>query len=268
MAFQTSPRGDADGLTVAIEHVGPIELRALADSLAALSAMYARYAERERLPLPDERVRLFVREIRSGSILVDLVAVASQAPVVAEHAAMVAKSVAGFAGSVRDVIDHFRGVRAEPPKDLDKRDADDIRRVVEPVAIQPGASIGFVARDNAQVTVNLVLPSNDAAAVQRRAEHYSSLQSLPATGLHRRSLFYWHQAQDKVGGAAGDRGVIEAISARPVKTVFANERAKAEMLGEALFRFAYVVDVDVQTIGGQPRLYKVLEVRDRVERED
>ncbi len=40
------------------------------------------------------------------------------------------------------------------------------------------------------------------------------------------------------------------------------------MLGEALFRFAYVADVDVQTIGGQPRLYRVLEVHDRVERED
>jgi len=40
------------------------------------------------------------------------------------------------------------------------------------------------------------------------------------------------------------------------------------MLGEALFRKAYLVDVDVQTISGKPSLYKILAVTDSFDRDD
>src|ERR1700736_1790079 len=41
------------------------------------------------------------------------------------------------------------------------------------------------------------------------------------------------------------------ISPNPVKTIFASEDAKAAMLDEALFRKAYVVDVDLTANGRQ-----------------
>lgn len=254
--------------TVAIEHVGPIEVKALAESLGALGSSFARFVQRQGLPLPEEEVRLYVREIRSGSILIDLVALASQAPVVAEHAAAVSRSVLEFAGNVNGIVDYFRGRRAAPPEKVDRRDVEDVGKVLEPIAAQHGSHVTFTAAEGAIQVVNFQVGSNDAAAVLHRAEHWAAMQALPANGIREKVLFYWYQAQDKAAKAAGDRGVIESISKAHVKTIFASEEAKAEMLDEALFRFAYVVDVDVQTIGDKPRLYKILQVHDRIEREE
>ncbi len=117
------------------------------------------------------------------------------------------------------------------------------------------------------IIVNQTVNSNDANAIQNRAAGWIANHAEPLRGVLRGQLFYFFQARDDKEATTGDRGIIEAISPHPVKTIFANETAKVAMLDEALFRKAYVVDLEVHTIDGRPRLYKILEVSSSFDRE-
>lgn len=251
-------------LTLHIDHSGPIELTKLTESLSALAASYARFADKIGLAINGDDVRLYVKEIRSGSIIVELVALATTVPMVIEQA----RSVLDFARHLAETIKYFRGEAPKPPADTTAKDAQEVKQLLGPIAADPKATLNLIARDNAKVSVTLNLNSNEANAVQNRASNFAAQQAAPASGLRQQMLFYWYQARDQRRAKAGDLGIIEAISPRAVKTVIASDGVKDEMLGEALFRKAYVVDVDVQTISDRPKLYRILRVIDSFDRDD
>jgi len=86
--------------------------------------------------------------------------------------------------------------------------------------------------------------------------------------MMRGQLFCRFQARDQARAKSGDKGIIEAISRKPVKVIFSDEGTKGRMLTEALFQKAHVVDVDVQTIGDEPRPCKIVRLIDSFDRDD
>lgn len=178
-----------------------------------------------------------------------------------------AKSIVDFAGHVVDILKFFKGDSATEPADLKPKDVQDVTRFIGPVANDARSVMNINASDGATVNVNYSVTSNEANAAQNRAKNWIARHAEPTYGIQHGQLFYFFQARDDSHAKTGDRGVIEAISPYPVKTIFANEPAKQAMLNEALFRKAYVVDVDVQTINGRPRLYRIIEVTDSLDRD-
>lgn len=251
-------------LVITLHHGGPIELGVLTDSLQALASQFARFADARGIGINGDEVRLHVKEIRSGSIIVELVALAAIVPLAITHTS----AVLDFAVKLAETVKYFRAEKADPPDDLKPKDAQELSRLVGPTAADPKGMIQIEASDAATVNVKIVMSSNDANAVQNRISHWSATQAAPVSGVRKQQLFYFFQARDDRSAAQGDRGIIEAISKRPIKTIFANKRAKAATLGEALFKKAYVVDVDVQTVDDRPKLYRILEVTDSFDRED
>lgn len=264
MSASAKARLPNTSLVLTISNDGPIELVRLSESLSALAASFARYADRNGLAINGDDVRLYVKEIRSGSIQIELIALANTVPMIIEQA----RSILEFARFLSDTIRYFRGEADKPPAETTTKDAQDVKYFLGPVAADPKASLQITARENSTVNVTLNISSNDANAVQNRATNFVAQQSAPVTGVQRQMLFYWYQARDQRAAKAGDLGIIEAISPRAVKTLISSDEVKEQMLGEALFRKAYVVDVDVQTINGRPNLYKILAVTGSFERED
>lgn len=253
----------AEMLSIKIENTQPVELATLTESLQSLAAAHARFADERGLTINGDSVRLFVREIKTGSIIVDLVALAANIPLFADQA----KSIVDFASHVVDILKFFKGERGDEPADLKPRDVQDVTKFLGPIANDASSILNVQASDGATVNVNYNMTPNDANAVQNRAKNWIARHAEPIYGIQRGQLFYFYQARDDSHATAGDRGIIEAISPHPVKTVFANEPAKQAMLNEALFRKAYIVDVDVQTINRRPRLYRIIEVTDSLDRE-
>lgn len=264
MSTTVDDRLPTSSLVLTISNGGPIELVRLTESLAALASSFARYADRSGLAINGDDVRLYVKEIRSGSIVVELVALASTLPMVIEQA----RSILEFARFLSETIRYFRGEAVVLPAEATAKDAQDVKQLLSPVAVDPKASLQIIAQDNSTVNVTVNLSSNDANAVQNRATNFAARLAAPVTGLQRQMLFYWYQARDQRSAKAGDLGIIEAISSRAVKTLISSDEVKEQMLGEALFRKAYVVDVEVQTISGKPSLYKILAVSESFDRED
>lgn len=255
-------------LTFEIRNSRPIELGDLATSLNAFRDTYSRFIEAEGTAIDGEDIQLFVREIRSGSIIVELFALASMAPTLIEHATAVTTTVTRFAKSIRDAIEFFRGTKAEPPPTLTAKDAHDLGRVLGPAINDTGGGINIIASEGSNVQVRIELTSDQAAGVKLRSANWAALRDAPKNDFIEGALFYWFQARGDSQSKTGDRGIIESISQRPIKVSFASEEIKRAMLEEALFRKAYVVDVKIQTVAGRPQLYTITNVTDSFDRDE
>ncbi len=79
-------------------------------------------------------------------------------------------------------------------------------------------------------------------------------------------VLHWYQARHDLSSKAGDRAIIESLSKKPVKVLFASDYLKAQMLfvEENPFEYAYLVDVMVETVNERPVLYKVIDLHDRL----
>ncbi len=251
-------------LVLTISHDGPIELIRLADSLSAVASAFTRFADRNHVAINGDDVRLYVKEIRSGSIVVELMALAATVPMVIDQA----RSVLDFARFLSETIRYFRGEVVSLPAEATTKDAQDLKQLLAPVAADPKASLQIIASDNSTVHVTVNINSDQANAVQNRVNNFVAQRAAPVSGVHKQMLFYWYQARDQRSAKVGDLGIIENLSNRPVKTLISSDEAKEKMLGEALFRKACVVDVDVQTINSRPNLYKILSVMESFQRED
>jgi hypothetical protein len=95
--------GDGDYVRFELRNSKPVDLLDLTGALEAFGDAYKGYiisAGFEHLP---DNVRLFVREIRSGSIIADLISLADQVSFVVDHR----ETIAGFAANINDILQWF-----------------------------------------------------------------------------------------------------------------------------------------------------------------
>ena len=255
-------RQEPQWLRVSIHHTRPVELSSLSNSLWSLAAFHNRYAARMGLTIGDDPVRLYVREIRSGSIIVDLIAQAQNFALFADTA----KSILDFSTTFIGALKFLKG-GGDQPEGLKTADAENIKGFLEPIARDLGATFHIGSNQGSIQVNNYFGNSADSNVIQNRASRWIEEQRAPARGIHTGCLFYFFQARDMLGSRTGDMGIIERISTRPVKTLIEGEDLKASMLNEALFRTAYVVTVRVETIEDRPRLYTILEVTESFPRD-
>lgn len=251
-------------MTIEINNKQPVELFDLTNSFLSLADEYRRFSEKE--PVSEiQEVKLYIKEIRTGSIIADIVACA---PGVLPYIGY-ATSVISFSTYLKRAYKGLLGHDATDDnlKGLAKTNYENLSNIVEPVAKDNGSQINIHTTVNGNVTVNFNFNSVEANAIQNRIKREISLLKEPTTGIKEKVLLYWYQARNDPKSKAGDKAVIETIQPTPVKVVFSNEKVKAQMIyGENPFTSAYIVDVEVETIGGRPVIYKVLECHERIDK--
>lgn len=249
---------DETKLTVEIKNETPVLLEDFTQSFRGLADEYESYVH-ERATEAMADVRLYVREIRTGSIIADLVALAPLALPFVENA----NTVVGFAQYLTAGFNFLRGATKEKPP-MSKRDYENLSAIVEPTAKDGASQFNVSTTFNGNVVVNLNLDSRDANAIQNSARRELAALKEPATGLHEKVLMYLYQARNDPKSDKGDRAIIESIYPSSVKVIFINEQVKAQALRlpENPFKCAYVVDVSVETVEGRPALYRVQTIHD------
>jgi hypothetical protein len=155
------------------------------------------------------------------------------------------------------------------PTPLDKSEYERLSQIIDPVAKDNSAQLNISASSGAAITVNFNMTSTEANAIQNRIRRYRDLMPMTLTGIHKDQVFYWYQVRDAVD-KPGDRGIIQRLYSRPIKVQFASDAVKSEMIDRAEnpFRLFYIVDVDVTEIDGKPVLYRILEVKGSMGRDD
>jgi hypothetical protein len=227
----------------------------------AVGEQFKKFVRQHGSDVAEDDIRLYIKEVRSGSIIAELVSVAQQYGMISPDGGWVVQ----FAEYLSEAYSYFKGDAAAKMPTLDKQDHDRLSQIVDPIAKDSGSQLNIIANSGV-INVNLTLGSTDANAIQNRIRR--SLDRLPdrMTGVHSDQVLYWYQVRDDSADKPGDRAVIPRINPKPVKVQFSSEAVMIDR-PENPFRLLYIVDVDVTEIDNKPVLYKVLGVKDTMERE-
>lgn len=254
--------------TVELKNKRPIELVDLTSSFMSIGEEYKRFVSLrpEFTEAPD--VRLYIKEIKSGSVKADLIALASTTGAVVAPILSDANSVIGFARHLKTAYDYFLGRNSNKPP-LHNTEYGNLSNIIEPVAKDNGSQVNFIIQniDNRTVYQTFKLDYHEANEAQNVIAKERASLKLPNAQPHKKKVLYWYQARNDLLSRAGDRGIIETISPAPVKIEFEDDAAKDAMLHGAAnpFLTGYIVDVIVETIQGKPVLYKVVKYHGSVE---
>ncbi len=243
---------DKTTLTVKIENTEPVELADFAKSMMSLANDYqSRQTADPRLP-----AKLYIKEIKSGSIIAEL---APMLPLAGQLLIEHYDQIENYAEHLYNLIGWLLGKNGKP-ENTDGKQLNNLSNIVNPVANDKGGQLTFSTVNHSGSVVNhITVNYYEANTVQNRArQEIRQLQEQEEpveNGDYTQVLMYWAQAApDK----ETDQAVIEAVWPKPVKVILP-DRIKQEILLDEPYPFKklYIVDVNVQTVKGRPKLYKI-----------
>jgi hypothetical protein len=248
-------------LTIKIENKKPVELTDFTDSFSSLANQYYKFlSENEAFSLKPE-TKLYIKEIKSGSIITELSDLVPLVIPFVEHS----NSVIEFTGFLKKGFEYFLGKTEEKPKDFDLKDCNNFNNIIKPVAKDNGSNVTFLGDFNfGDVTINVNFNSVEANAIQNGILKEKEMLKEPTQNIKRKVLFYWDSAKYDDKSKSIDRGFIDSIHGSALKVTFEDDTTKSKMLDieENPFHLAYIVDVEIHEIKNIPCLYKILSLHD------
>ena len=151
-----------DKLQITINNTKPVVLTDLTMALLGVGQQFERFIENETTEQHQTGSELFIKEVRSGSIIVELVAQAI--PVV--PLLWQGGSIVEWIGYGKSVIDWLSGKLDKPPKDVTKQDLKQWSNILEPVAKDHGSQLNFTVSSGGQVINQFFINSEQANAAQ------------------------------------------------------------------------------------------------------
>lgn len=253
------PSDDETMLTVNIKNKNPVDLIDFAQSMISLGAEYSDYIAESNNHLISDEIKLYIKEIRPGSIITELVALAPALMPFAEHA----NTVLDFTNHMKSCIEYLKGFGAKPDN-IDKQTLSRVSKFVEPIAKDNGSVLQLDASNNSG-TITININSLEANAIQNKAAREIDKLNEPILGLHKQVVFYWTQTRSD--NKKGYKGVIESISEKEVKVLFESDEIQYEMIHceEQIYEKAYIVDVYVETIKDKPAVYRITKFHEAIE---
>ncbi len=262
----------ADKLTIELQHGGPIPLT---DFTSALQRLASRYAREAKAAGNDEEPKLYIAEIRKGSVVVDLVTAAqSVAPALVVAGAAAASdlnTLYSFGKNLASLIRHFTG--KEKKEEVTKADCDDMRALAAPVMNTLNGSLSVQQNFGTINQVIVHLTQDEARVADNRAALERIELAKQEENIHEQVLLVWDQVRDAPGvdtGRSPDRAIIAAVDAKPRQVTFASDDLKASMgrREHHPFEKAFVVDVRVLLGPSGVAGYRVLKLHDVIDRDD
>ena len=251
-------------LEITINNKNPVVLTDLTMALLGVGQQFERFIENEMTEQHAASSELFIKDVRSGSIIVELVAQAI--PVI--PLLWQGGSLLEWVNHAKSVFEWLNGKLANPPKDLTKQDLKQWSNILEPVAKDHGSQMNFTVSNGGQVINQIFISSEQANAAQNQIKREIGKLEEPDDHMQRKRVMVWYQSKFDSFSSTGDKAIIESISKTPVKVIFENNAVKKAMLaGDSRYpkqwhELAYIVDVKVQTVQDIPKVYTIINYYD------
>jgi hypothetical protein len=251
-------------LEIQINNINAVVLTDLTMALLGVGQQYERFIETETNEQHKADSQLYIKEVRSGSIIVELVA--QTLPVI--PLLWQGGSLTEWANYAKNLISWLTGKLKDPPKDVTKQDLKQWHNILEPVAKDQGSQMNFSVSDGGQVINQFFISSEQANAAQNGIRRQIEEMDEPNDHVQRKRVMVWYQTKFDDTTPTGNRAVIESITKTPIKVIFENNAVKKAMLGgDSRFQkswqeLAYIVDVSVQTVQGIPKVYTIIDYHD------
>lgn len=256
-------------ITLTINNSQPIELKAF---VRAFTSIAKEYQETVNASNDFEgEAEIFVKEVRSGSIVADLLpVVASTLPIIANHAEQVWLAIE-FVEKWKDRITKLAS--GIVPENFSRSDLKTFAGAVEAIARDPEASsnleVATFEDGKRQIKAAFKFRSAEAKAVEKTIDgEYRRLEA-ERDDTHFRVLMIFTRSD--VGDApkdkrSGERVIIPQISERDLPIMYASELAEQRVKHEIreaddnIFKKGFSVDVSILYKNSRPIVYRILNV--------
>lgn len=258
----------------------PIELGDFVGAFTALASEYDRFIRSEH-PGMNPEATLFVKEVRAASVHADLI------PWIV-GGGLVATGVA--AATAYNAVDEFverlgNRIRTYTKPggrliDATKAELKDFLDQTAAIANNPGSRLRVAAMEvesgKQRVRVAFELDTTETREVQQRIEEHKREIDHTSRADHERVLMVFVRSDIRgaaVGKRSGELVKIEALSDKPRPLIYASALAEQEIKTEiadddSVYKKGFVVDVNMQTRGGQPVAYAVTNLHQVVDLPD
>lgn len=258
MGSEILENGKTDVLRVTYSPSRPVELSDFVRSCNAIASEYNSFAAWKGC----DQCKLYVKEVRKGSIELDLVNACGIAFAVQQVMPFVegVNVMSDFIGHVRSVIDWLKSgnARAEDNRFAAKT-LENVCAFLDPVAKDRDAKVTINAITvNGDVNAPLVVGNSDANYVQNAKRIVDEGNSTPNVRRVEGVMLKWYQSRNSVE-PSGDKAIIDSVSPKPLRTVFVDQKMKSLLLSvsENIFKCAWLVTVIVESFDGVPKLYRI-----------
>jgi hypothetical protein len=248
----------------------PVELVDFVSQFTAIASQYEKFI---KINYPDLQgdAQIFVREMRSGSILADLIPWTLSVIEQMDRLQIVERFVRDYGGRILAYTKP--GGR---DSDANKGDLKDIMDAVTAISNDPDgrAELKVISYEDGKrdVRAHIQFSTKEAQVVVGEVEQHKI--ELDKTGrVDRERVLMFFKRTDKgeapLGKRSGERVVIEEISDKDLALAYASniaeDRIKDEIRHSVVYERGFIVDVNVQTKGGKPALYTVTHVHDIID---
>lgn len=237
----------------------PIELLHLTASLSALGDQFKRYVAKET-GIPTE-ARLYVHEVRQGSTIAELVAMAQTAIDLYETL----DELGGFAPYIYEQLQTILQLRPAA-KEMDKPEVRNLANLVTPTAVDNKGTMNLIDNRGGNINMYTITPV-EAAAIQHNAHHLLNSE-FPEQQRFANEPMVLFQLRDAPPGKTGDFGIIDRFSSRHHKLFFGSDDLKDMILHDNPFEKVFWVDGVVKTAGGKVVAYELSHLREVTPRDD
>lgn len=273
MVVHPDAGSDAARLVVEYHNSKPIDLLEFSASLEALAREHQSHMHSDRPGLDIDETRLLIIDVRKGSIILELTA--ALAPII---------STMEVTNTAITFIEHFKkfGIplasRNGRAPDASTQQLKNMGDTVQAIASDREGQFVIAARySNGEVIQEFRVESEGArnmvenAQAQRREieDRSSSALNRVLMRLHQSSV-----ADPKVGKRTTEKGVIERIDLTPRTLVYVTDLVGQRIKSQILqpdgnpYSKGFIVDVDIETVGGRPKVYRILEVHEVLDLSD
>lgn len=254
-------------LVIRIENDKPIALDDFAQCLQAWESQFKSYIATTTDPIDSREAKLFVREIRKGSTIIDLVPIV---PTVVGTVAILpllqnANTVARFAGYVSKVIGSLLGRKDSktPLPAISNTDLRDFEKIVQPIATGQATQMVVETLIQGDVHVHVTVDFPDANAVQNQARQRTTHPVPEATdGVKTRVILSWHQMNQSPKNTSTNLGYIDSIARGAKNVIFEDDSIKMTMVHDDPFNKFFVVDAEPLTTQGKIVAYRILRLHE------
>ncbi|WP_372922964.1 hypothetical protein [Roseovarius sp.] len=261
-----------DSIVFRIDRETPLSLERLTFGMMALGAEYERFVRKEHPKAADHEADLLVQRVTEGSIVIELIG-AMQPLFQGMNNAVVFGQFVDLIGAKIGTLTAPRGRLKDPTVG----ELENLTRMAETVVGDSKGEAEVFAMEyqsetnERQVQAKVVWKAKEAEKVIENAT--SQLREIRDGDANKHNgllmrLFQTNISEAVPDRSSGEKGIIEALDPKPRKLIYASDLAGQKIKGawsdEKLnpYELGFVVDVDVQTVNGKPRAYRILEVHD------
>jgi hypothetical protein len=265
----------AEGISIVIEinNSDPLDLADFISALSGLSREHENILRESRPSISAEETRLLVADVRKGSIIMELVPalapLVSTAEFVNTTVDFVAKLKKGF-----DQLKQVGGRLADPSVQRLKNFNDTVKAIA---ADPSGRLVVKASHKEKGILQEFSVGKDDARLIIENTNNQKSELELHASAPYSKVLMRLHQSSvetPKIGKRNAEKGIVERIDASPRPLVYASDQAGQAIKSEILnpdgnaFNKGFIVDLDVETVGGRPKVYRITAVYNIIDLDD